>query len=493
MNINVDKLGAFKAVNLGNGNAIVNMDGNQAIRQNGTFKSYNIFRSFRSAATQAENNTARAQFLKSLAAATGLSQYVHEDNGHITFETHLVDLLEHQLGHDIFKGGDYTLNRDGEITSGKPLTQRRINAVSSKLSALKAQELIDDVSNVVGRMLGQTRIEKFGKVHSIVSDKICREARACRTDEEKIIFARDFRQRVETLLVAGEKVRRHIENELDRLVENDDRVYKMVYVENKVVDALRDIWLQHLDVENFEAVSRDISNRILPQVLTKMNNVATLYASTTSRVCKYAQEKYGITFSDKAILETRIAMDTAMREAPKAEKYAARLKALLDNAYARAGGDANRTEDIYIKAIVAGAYDVTAISVAEDLADAIESKHIEIPTGKTNQDYRNLLVELGRVVQPKVAPYMTAETGGDETAMFMDALHFILRMRQSPILAYVDSLPLSVITDVSMDISNEASGYEMEAVSNMKSKDATTAAAVIQGSLIGNSFRNREV
>jgi hypothetical protein len=55
-----------------------------------------------------------------------------EKDGKTYFSADFMAKLERILGRDVFKAADFKLNRDGSVSSGKPLTQRRIQAIVEK-------------------------------------------------------------------------------------------------------------------------------------------------------------------------------------------------------------------------------------------------------------------------------------------------------------------------------------------------------------------------
>ena len=130
LDINFAALGAFRNVNFGNADAIANLKQGDGVEQNGKLGSF-LGKMFRSSATKANNNAVRTELLKSLGQAFGLSG-MSEAGGKTTFSADFMAKLEGILGRDVLKTADFKLNRDGSVTSGKPLTQRRIQAIVNK-------------------------------------------------------------------------------------------------------------------------------------------------------------------------------------------------------------------------------------------------------------------------------------------------------------------------------------------------------------------------
>lgn len=110
-------------------NAIINKSGD-GITTNGTYTGA-LSALNRSAATKAENNEARMQLLQSLGKAFGLGEGVRNEKGKVTFSPEFMRRLEGHLGKD-FKVADFGINQHGEVASGKPLTQRRVEAIVNK-------------------------------------------------------------------------------------------------------------------------------------------------------------------------------------------------------------------------------------------------------------------------------------------------------------------------------------------------------------------------
>ena len=129
-NFDINALGAFRNVNFGHADAIANLKEGGGVEQHGKLGSF-IGKMFRSSATQASNNAARTALLKSLGQAFGLSGMT-EAGGKTTFSSEFMAKLEGILGRDVLKTADFKLGRDGSVSSGKPLTQRRIQAIVNK-------------------------------------------------------------------------------------------------------------------------------------------------------------------------------------------------------------------------------------------------------------------------------------------------------------------------------------------------------------------------
>ncbi len=163
VNFNSAAMGAFRNVNLGGADSIANLDGKGGVKKNGESGNF-IGKMFRASGTKDNNNAARTALLKSLGQAFGLAGMTVKD-GKTTFSREFMDKLEQLLG-PAFKRADFKIGADGSVTSGKPLTQRRITAIlgaaklfatdgfsvaayKEKLAAMKA-ELGSKVPKVIG-------------------------------------------------------------------------------------------------------------------------------------------------------------------------------------------------------------------------------------------------------------------------------------------------------------------------------------------------------
>ena len=130
MSFNISALNTFRNVNLGGDNAIANLNGEGGIKKNKELGNF-IGRMFRLPTTKANNNAVRAELLRSLGQAFGLGG-VSERDGKLHFSADFMARLESILGRDVLKTGDFEIGADGSVTSGKPLTQRRITAIVNK-------------------------------------------------------------------------------------------------------------------------------------------------------------------------------------------------------------------------------------------------------------------------------------------------------------------------------------------------------------------------
>jgi hypothetical protein len=127
---NSDALARFRNVNFRNGDTIANLDG-KGLKANGELGNF-IGKMFRATKTQDRNNAVRTELLRSLGQAFGLAGLMKEEGDRVAFSPDFMQKLEKLLGRDILKTGDFKIDRNGFVKSGKPLTQRRIQAIVSK-------------------------------------------------------------------------------------------------------------------------------------------------------------------------------------------------------------------------------------------------------------------------------------------------------------------------------------------------------------------------
>lgn len=126
--IDVSGLRAFNNIHIDNQNAIINKGANGDYKQNGTYTGI-LSALSRSKEERAANNEVRTLLLQSLGKALGMD--ATEKDGKITFSKTFMDRLESIFGAD-FKRSDFGINDKGEVSSGKPLTQRRITVILNK-------------------------------------------------------------------------------------------------------------------------------------------------------------------------------------------------------------------------------------------------------------------------------------------------------------------------------------------------------------------------
>lgn len=165
---NPSALSAFTNVDFGADDAIANLGDNNNLVQNGN-RGLGVLAKFRSGATKDSNNAVRTELLKALGQAFNIDG-VDEHQGKTTFSREFMDRLEQILGPAAFKRADYEL-KDGAVASGKPLTQRRIQAVCNAAmdyaQRAKLDKKFEDVSSLlngvnISGILGDDRDEGWG-------------------------------------------------------------------------------------------------------------------------------------------------------------------------------------------------------------------------------------------------------------------------------------------------------------------------------------------
>ena len=121
----LNALSRFSNVNFGDNDAIANLDGGDGLVQNEKL-GFILTRKFRSSTAEKQNNAVRTELLKALGQAFRFNG-VTEQDGKTTFSDEFIRRLSDILG-PAFKRGDFGI-KNGVVDSGKPLTQRRIQAI----------------------------------------------------------------------------------------------------------------------------------------------------------------------------------------------------------------------------------------------------------------------------------------------------------------------------------------------------------------------------
>ena len=158
---NPNALSAFSNVNFGENDAIANLGEDNNLVQNGN-RGLGVFAKIRFKSTEAKNNAVRTELLKALGQAFNL-QGIGEHGGKTTFSSDFMNRLEEILG-PAFKRSDYGIDADGAVASGKPLTQRRIQAVCNAATDYAARASLDKKFEDVSQFL------KGGKIADVIGD-----------------------------------------------------------------------------------------------------------------------------------------------------------------------------------------------------------------------------------------------------------------------------------------------------------------------------------
>jgi hypothetical protein len=136
-NINLAALDMFRTANNWTVDSIANLDGKDAIKNVGEYKG-RISALGRTTVEKTANNAMRTELLKSLANAFNMEGMTISD-GKARFTREFLRNLERKLGVE-FKRGDFTLDAQGNVNSGRPLTARRIKAILCKVGEVAANE-----------------------------------------------------------------------------------------------------------------------------------------------------------------------------------------------------------------------------------------------------------------------------------------------------------------------------------------------------------------
>ena len=126
--LNSAALNIYRNAAFAEGKTILNNDGD-GIKANGVYSGA-LSALTRSSGEKAANNVARTELLKALGRAFNVKGMT-EEGCKVIFSKDFMVRLEKILGAD-FKRGDFGINADGEVTSGKPLTMRRVQAIVKK-------------------------------------------------------------------------------------------------------------------------------------------------------------------------------------------------------------------------------------------------------------------------------------------------------------------------------------------------------------------------
>ncbi len=236
-----EALNAFRNVNFGNDNAIANLDGKNGIKQNGKLGSF-LWKPFRSSKTEANNNAIRTELLKSLGQAFDLNG-MSEVNGKTMFSEDFMDNLAEILG-PVFKREDFEIGKDGTVSSGKPLTERRIKAIVARADEFDVDKSafsnfveeigknpleIDDFSkqegtgkvNDSGKVEGSVKT-RFGGIRKEIYNPYLQKMDAIK--KELPAFAKSGNDHVVDFYNRVEKTLDYLSNELD--VERDPKSRK---------------------------------------------------------------------------------------------------------------------------------------------------------------------------------------------------------------------------------------------------------------------------
>ena len=189
--MNSQPLNFLRTANFQNENTIANLKGKDGLDSAGVL-SKNIFRSWTRTDTEKQaNNEVRTALLKALGNAFGLAG-MNESDGKVRFSAAFMDRLEQILGKGVFKKSDFGVTGpDGSVTSGKPLTQRRIRAILNKAAEVGATPLNRESVGVY-----ETRLATIAKKINLDAYEAKLKQFASLGDEERLEaegkLARDF-------------------------------------------------------------------------------------------------------------------------------------------------------------------------------------------------------------------------------------------------------------------------------------------------------------
>lgn len=130
MNINFSALNEFRNLEIQNNKAILANVGGDRYSSVSTYKGP-LSAMVRTEGERLVNNNMRENLMDALADAFGMKNEVSTVDGKKQYSTTLIDTLEKHLGKD-FKREDFGF-KGGTVTSGRPLTMRRVTAILNKL------------------------------------------------------------------------------------------------------------------------------------------------------------------------------------------------------------------------------------------------------------------------------------------------------------------------------------------------------------------------
>ncbi len=135
VDFNQAALSQFENLNFSSQDAIVTKGPDQQLQSTQNL-GHSPLRWIRSDATQQANNAMRTELLRSLGEAFGLRQGIEKDaQGRTTFSKGFMDKLQDLIGPDL-KAEDFGVNGStGLVSSGKPLTKRRIDAILARVTS----------------------------------------------------------------------------------------------------------------------------------------------------------------------------------------------------------------------------------------------------------------------------------------------------------------------------------------------------------------------
>jgi len=160
MNFDISRLGMFGTVKTdgwNGGNTRVTLDEDNKLVNGGLYERHNIKAILnRSQDEKDQNNKIRTAFLKALGQSLGISK---EGD---TLTSQIVKTIKKTLGDSVFKSGDFSVDADGNVKTGKPLTERRISAIVDKVAALSPHKKISDTQlDSINRCLGKLFVTEY--------------------------------------------------------------------------------------------------------------------------------------------------------------------------------------------------------------------------------------------------------------------------------------------------------------------------------------------
>ena len=187
--------------NLGGDNAIANLGGDNAIAKKNNYHG-SPGKVFRAGSTKAANNAVRAELLRSLGNTFGFSG-MSEANGKATFSKEFMDKLEGFLG-PAFKREDFGIGADGTVSSGKPLTQRRIQAVERAVAdaATRLDDAVAAAKLAAKGAYSRDADKRFGTLDALIAS-----AMKATGGDEALMRLLQKKKVIDAVLVGGDGIR----------------------------------------------------------------------------------------------------------------------------------------------------------------------------------------------------------------------------------------------------------------------------------------------
>jgi len=295
MDIDLNKLGVFgmiKQAENSSGRSVFQLskNGNTA-KIGGKYRAWNLIgRWGRFGDTQAANNVTRTQFLEALAHTFGY-RVEHDTRGRVVFSKEFLAKLEGQLG-SALAVNDFGIDDKGYVTSGRPLTERRISAIVDAVHAKKNKELASDGKNpenasermsaraAVVNFNDQTNVKRTAELNRFIGKFVIADFTAMKSvpnDPEALCSETEMRNEFLNRLFREVEINNFAEDlkddcdEVRNLVneiynaQGAGQIFPLLERLNEIIKAYQDgqhIKIQLLDVSDLNYVTETLKNGI---------------------------------------------------------------------------------------------------------------------------------------------------------------------------------------------------------------------------------------